>query len=240
MSNPNDTSNDLPRGGLRVENLTCTRGGVPVLRGVSFKLSPGVAVLLRGPNGVGKTTLLRTIAGLQPPLRGSIEMNGAIAWAGHADAIKGTLSVSENLRFWASVHGVGRRGISATLDHAIESFYLGDLTTRPAQSLSAGQKRRLGLARLCVTGAEIWALDEPTVSLDADSVTLFADAVRAHCAAGGSALIATHIDPGIEAATLDLQPYSTRGDLNDAPSGGDEDDDETPLGDDVFLSEGSL
>lgn len=231
-----ETSEELPKGGLKVENLTCTRGGVPVLRGVSFKLSPGVAVLLRGPNGVGKTTLLRTIAGLQPPLRGTVTVNGSVAWAGHADAIKATLTVRENLRFWASVHGaVGRGQIALMVDQAVESFYLGDLIARPAQSLSAGQKRRLGLARLLVTGAEIWALDEPTVSLDADSVTLFADAVRAHCAAGGSALIATHIDPGVEAATLDLQPYSTRRDLNDTPP-----EAEDAVGDEAFLEEGAL
>ena len=87
-----------------------------------------------------------------------------------------------------------------------------------------------------MTGAEIWALDEPTVSLDADSVILFADAVRAHCAAGGSALIATHIDPGVEAATLDLQPYSTRRDLNDVVP----ETEDTPVGDEGFLEDGNL
>ncbi|MGB0902045.1 heme ABC exporter ATP-binding protein CcmA [Halocynthiibacter sp.] len=237
MNDTGDTSEDLPRGALLVENLTCARGGVPVLRGVSFKLSPGVAVLLRGPNGVGKTTLLRTIAGLQPSLRGRCKANGTIAWAGHADAIKATLNVQENLKFWAAVHGAGTMAArQEKVDQAVESFYLRDLLLRPAQSLSAGQKRRLGLARLCVTGAEIWALDEPTVSLDADSVILFADAVRAHCAAGGSALIATHIDPGVEAATLDLQPYSTRRDLNDVPP----ETEDTPVGDEGFLEDGNL
>lgn len=111
------------------------------------------------------------------------------------------LSVSENLNFWAAVFGTRH------MDAALAAFALEPLADRLVGTLSAGQKRRLGLARLLVTGRPIWVLDEPTVSLDADAVTLFADAVRAHLAGGGMALIATHIDLGLEAAVLDVTPH---------------------------------
>lgn len=111
------------------------------------------------------------------------------------------LSVSENLNFWAAVFGTRH------MDAALAAFALEPLADRLVSTLSAGQKRRLGLARLLVTGRPIWVLDEPTVSLDADAVTLFADAVRAHLAGGGMALIATHIDLGLEAAVLDVTPH---------------------------------
>jgi heme exporter protein A len=173
-----------------------------VLEGLEFKLESGQVLMLRGPNGSGKTTLLRTLAGLQPPLAGSINVEPeAIAYGAHADGLKSTLSVAENLEFWASVYGTG------SIAPALEGFNLHGLTARAAQNLSAGQKRRLGLARLLVTGRPIWLLDEPTVSLDQDSVGLFADAVRAHVAGGGSALIATHIDLGLEADTFDISPF---------------------------------
>ena len=187
---------------LEVKELAVQRGGVPVLAGVSFAVQPGQALVLRGPNGSGKTTLLRTIAGLQPPLAG--EMRGgedAIAYAGHADGIKSMLSVAENLAFWASVYGTG------SIDAALVTFDLRALMNRRAQNLSAGQKRRLGLARLLVTGRAIWVLDEPTVSLDAASVKTFADAVRAHLGAGGSAIIATHTDLGLKADVLDVAQF---------------------------------
>ena len=187
---------------LRVTDLACARGGVPVLEGVSFALSGGHALFLRGPNGIGKTTLLRTLAGLQPALAGEISIPPeSMAYAAHADGLKATLSVAENLRFWARVFGT--RGI----DHALERFNLVDLADRQAQNLSAGQKRRLGLARLLVTGRPIWVLDEPTVSLDVDSVHLFGQAVREHLEEGGSALIATHIDLGFLAEELELTPF---------------------------------
>ena len=188
---------------LSVSDLSVARGGIPVLEGVSFALSPGEALVLRGPNGIGKTTLLRTVAGLQPALAGSVEAAPeSLVYAGHADGIKATLSVEENLNFWARVFGTG--DISA----AIAAFDLGPLAARPAGALSAGQKRRLGLARLLVTGRAVWVLDEPTVSLDRDAVAMFAGAVRAHLAAGGAALIATHIDLGLsEARILDLAPF---------------------------------
>ncbi|MBM2292150.1 heme ABC exporter ATP-binding protein CcmA [Sulfitobacter pseudonitzschiae] len=187
---------------LNVSELSVARGGVPVLEGVSLSLAPGQALVLRGPNGSGKTTLLRTIAGLQPALAGQVAgAEDRIAYAGHADGLKAMLSVSENLSFWAAVFGT--RGVDA----ALEAFELEPLADRLAGTLSAGQKRRLGLARLLVTGRLIWVLDEPTVSLDADAVSLFADAVRAHLAGGGMALIATHIDLGLEAAVLDVTPY---------------------------------
>lgn len=193
---------------LSLRNLTVARGGIAVLEGVSLTLCAGEALVLRGPNGLGKTTLLRTIAGLQPAMAGEIDADPeTLAYASHADGVKPTLSVLENLRFWASVFGQGVEAIAA----ALSAMDLEKLTDRPAQNLSAGQKRRLGLARLAVTGRAVWLLDEPTVSLDAASVGLFAAMVKRHLASGGAAVLATHIDLGLETATvLDLSPFRAR------------------------------
>lgn len=187
---------------LTVSDLTVARGGVAILAGVNFTLSSGSALVLRGPNGSGKTTLLRTVAGLQPPMAGRISgAEDRIAYAAHADGLKAALSVTENLAFWSSVFG------GPSIDVALEAFDLRGLASRRAGHLSAGQKRRLGLARLMVTGRPVWVLDEPTVSLDAASVAMFATAVRSHLADGGMALIATHIDLGLETAVLDVTPF---------------------------------
>ncbi len=191
---------------LEIQDLAVARGGIRLLEGVSLALGAGQAMVLRGPNGIGKTTLLRAVAGLQPAVAGSITLppEGA-AYAGHADGLKATLTVAENLTFWAGIYG--QSGIAP----ALAAMDLDALQERPAQNLSAGQKRRLGLARLLVTGRRLWLLDEPTVSLDAASVALFGASVRAHLAAGGAALMATHIDLGLdEAAILDLTPFRAR------------------------------
>ena len=188
---------------LTVTGLACARGGVTVLEGISLTLPAGRALVLRGPNGIGKTTLLRTIAGLQPAVAGLVSLSPEnLADAAHADGLKAALTTRENLAFWAAVHGQGG------VDAALTAMNLSALQDRLAQHLSAGQKRRLGLARLLVTGRPVWLLDEPTVSLDAASVALFVDVVRAHLAQGGAALIATHVDLGLdEAALLDLTAF---------------------------------
>ncbi len=173
-----------------------------MLDGLSFGLAPGQALILRGPNGSGKTTLLRTLAGLQPPLSGEIIAGeDQIAYAAHSDGLKAMLTVAENLTFWADVFG------QRDIETAIAAFSLEPLRDRLAGTLSAGQKRRLGLARMLVTGRPIWMLDEPTVSLDVDAVALFAGAIRAHLGAGGAALIATHIDLGLDAEVFDVAPF---------------------------------
>jgi heme exporter protein A len=188
------------QGVLEVDGLAVERGGFRLLEGLSFSLAAGAALILRGPNGSGKTTLIRTLAGLQLPDEGRF-MAAEAVYAGHLDGIKAQLTVTENLAFWASV--MGGDGI----DRALAAFDLERLAERPARALSAGQKRRLGLARLILASRPLWLLDEPTVSLDQASVTLFARAMKAHLAAGGAAVIATHIDLGIEARVLDVTPF---------------------------------
>lgn len=190
---------------ISVHNLSVARGGVPVLEGLDFAVDAGQTLVLRGPNGSGKTTLLRCLAGLAPPLAGEVvAAPDTVAYAGHADGLKSTLSVHENLTFWAHVYGGG------TIDAALEAFDLIGLEDRLAGNLSAGQKRRLGLARMVVTGRAVWVLDEPTVSLDAQSVALFGAAVEAHCARGGAAIIATHIDLGIRETVFDVTAFKAR------------------------------
>ncbi|MDE0524286.1 MAG: heme ABC exporter ATP-binding protein CcmA [Boseongicola sp.] len=186
--------------------LHCSRGGVPLLEDVSLTVHPGEAVVVRGPNGSGKTTLLRTIAGLQPMTSGGMLRDGeSIAYVSHANGVKDTLTAAENLAFWAGLHGVD--GVDAALD----ALSLGSLRNRRAQTLSAGQKRRLALARLLVTGRPLWLLDEPTDSLDEASVRLFVDLARTHLASGGAALVASHGDPGLDARVLDVAAFRPKG-----------------------------
>lgn len=200
---------------LVVDALAVARGGVPVLEGLSFEVPTGEALILRGPNGIGKTTLLRSLAGLQEPLSGTISGAGEeAAYASHSDGVKAALTVEENLSFWAEIYG------NAVPESIYDAFDLTDLRERLAGTLSSGQARRLGLSRLGVIGRKVLFLDEPTISLDAFSVKLFARWLReSHLNSGGLAVIATHIDLGLEAPELELASFAAK---IDATGGSDE------------------
>lgn len=187
---------------LIVENLSCARGTRIVLGAVNFAVAAGESVLLAGPNGSGKTTLLRTLAGFILPRAGRVRLEGAPAgfaldeschYVGHLNGIKAGFTVDENLRFLAAYLG----GEPEAVDRAGAAFDLDALRQVPAGFLSAGQKRRLGLARLALAPRPVWLLDEPTVSLDAASQALLAGAVRAHAAAGGIIIAASHVPLGV-------------------------------------------
>lgn len=192
---------------MTVTDLDCLRGQRRVLSGVSFALDAGDCLILRGPNGAGKTTLLRTLAGLSPAPRGTLSTAPEdLVYTGHLDAVKPQLTVSENLTFW---QGIYQNAPQDTLN----SFDLDELADRPAATLSAGQKRRLGLARLHVSGRKIWLLDEPTTALDADHVARFTDILQAHCNSGGIAIISTHLDIALpQARTLNVADFAARQD----------------------------
>ena len=191
---------------LHVSNLSVARGGMTLLSGVDFALDAGQILVLRGANGLGKTSLLRCIAGLQNPVEGQITAPGTVAYSGHADGLKGQMTVLENLAFWSSIY----HGPSPEV--ALYAYDLHALADRPAANLSAGQKRRLGLARMQVSGCALWVMDEPTVSLDADNVALFRAALDRHVQSGGGAVITTHIDLAIASAKLlDLTRFKARG-----------------------------
>lgn len=186
---------------LVAENLVLERGGRNVVDGLSLRLDSGAALVLTGPNGSGKSTLLRALAGYLRPASGSVRISGAgddrepsevCHFVGHLDGIKTHLTAAENLSFWATYLG-GSMDLAARVEGALQRFALDPLADIPAGYLSAGQKRRLALARLVAAERPLWLLDEPTVSLDASSVEVLIAAINAHLAAGGMAVIATHV-----------------------------------------------
>lgn len=160
--------------------------------GLDFSLGAGDALIVRGPNGSGKTSLLRVLAGFIRPSAGKVVfedgLDEKINYVGHLDPIKPSLSVGRNLSLWAEL--LGGEGNTAA---ALARFGLGHLEDLPAQYLSAGQKRRLNLARLVATDRALWLLDEPTVGLDDEATGQFEDALAEHRSSGGLAVIATHI-----------------------------------------------
>ncbi|SDF53086.1 MULTISPECIES: heme ABC exporter ATP-binding protein CcmA [Thalassobaculum] len=206
-------------GRLTATDIAVARGGRPVFAGLSLSLGPGEALRLAGPNGGGKSTVLRVIADLLTPLKGAVRWNGTatsedpsahsrrIAYLGHADALKSALTARENAETMLSVAG---RNNGAALDRAFDLLDLQRLSDLPAGWLSAGQRRRVALARVVASGAPLWLLDEPTVGLDAASVSALERAIAGHRAAGGMVIAATHIalDLGPGDATLDPGAFS--------------------------------
>jgi heme exporter protein A len=198
---------------LIAEDLIVERGGRLVIDGLSFAVSGGETLVLAGANGAGKTTLLRTIAGYIRPVAGSVRLDGGdgeltIAEQahviGHANAVKTSLTVFENAAFWSEFleSAMADRG---RIENALRHFGLDDLVEFPAAYLSAGQRRRLGLARLLLAKRPLWLLDEPTVSLDVASTERLVSAVNEHTSSGGLAILATHLPLALERArTLEL------------------------------------
>lgn len=198
---------------LRITDLTLARGALRLLEGASLTVHAGHRVGVVGPNGSGKSSLLRLVAGLLPSAGGRLLWDGQpvaedpdahrarLAYVGHLDAVKPVFSVRDSLVFWALMCG----GDSGAVDGALGSFGLADLANVPGRFLSAGQKRRVNLARLALGNAALWLLDEPTTALDRSATAALVALVARHRGRGGMVMAATHIDIGIaDAETLDM------------------------------------
>lgn len=183
---------------LQAEALAAIRGERLVFRDVSFGLGPGDALAVHGPNGAGKSTLLRLLAGLLRPAAGRLAWEGEdaftdppqhgrrVAYLGHQDAVKSTFTAAENLRFAASVSG-------GDIDAALAALDLAGFADLPVRLFSAGQRRRLALARLPLSCAPLWLLDEPTNGLDTNATVRLAELISAHRAKGGLVVAASHL-----------------------------------------------
>lgn len=207
---------------LIIKKLSLRRGSRLLIKDLSISLDKGQSLLLTGPNGVGKTTLIRAIAGFIPPHSGQITYlstpqpaadfknnNGAsppepelIHYIGHKNGLRTSLTVLENLEFWQGFYGAANSNTKTNsaeteLREVMKTFSLTTLMDIPAGYLSAGQKRRLGLARLLLSKRPLWLLDEPTVSLDRLSAELLAKTAEEHLKQGGILIAATHIPLGI-------------------------------------------
>ena len=197
---------------FEAHDVACIRGERPVFSGVSFRLERGGALALVGPNGSGKSSLLRILAGLLKRAGGTLSWDGVpvdddwaahrgrLHYVGHLDAVKPALTVAENLDGWVHVRGAVRAAPGA-----LETLGIEDLADVPGRFLSAGQKRRLALARVVATPAPLWLLDEPTVTLDADAADRVDAMITAHRADGGMVIVATHGELALDGArSLDI------------------------------------
>ena len=192
---------------LSGSGLVCVRGGREVFAGLDFGAAAGEALAVMGRNGSGKTSLLRLVAGLLIPAGGIITLDGGNAeltlpeqchYLGHRDALKPALSVMEHLAFWRDYLG----GKAGDASQSLAQVGLDHTTHLPAAFLSAGQRRRLSIARLLSVKRPVWLLDEPTSALDASGQEMFAGLMRDHLAQGGLIIAATHAPLGIEAREL--------------------------------------
>ena len=187
---------------LTAENIACARGDRVLFEGLSFRLARGAALAVEGANGAGKTSLLRLIAGFLTPRAGRLvltsddgesddgeERGKQIGWLGHQDGLKPQLTVREQLQFFAALYGA-----RPYCDSALAQVGLSRQKDFPCRFLSAGQRRRLGVARLMVSARPLWLLDEPFAALDSEGQAMIADAMARHCAGGGMVIAATH-DP---------------------------------------------
>jgi len=186
---------------ITAENLSCERGGRTVFSNQNFKLGSGEFLQLTGPNGSGKSSLLRLLANLAEPSLGKINLEGGSTeltlgqqahYIAHSDASKSALTVTENLVFWRDFLGGG------DLMRALQAVNLAALADYPAALLSAGQKRRLALARLALVPRAVWLLDEPGVGLDESSQKLLAGIMNGHLREGGLIVAATHVSLGLK------------------------------------------
>jgi heme exporter protein A len=197
------------------ESLTCQRGETLVFEDLDFALEPGDCLWLAGPNGSGKSSLLRLMAGLARPIEGRITWNGGdirreaeahrrrLRCVGHLDAVKSHLTVTENLAFWADYWGAARTRMAPGL----EQLGLGHLATVPARRLSAGQRRRLALARLTLGPAALWLLDEPATALDTAGLRILGDLIAACRKDGGIVVYSSHETlPVADVRRLELMP----------------------------------
>jgi heme exporter protein A len=194
---------------LTATDLHCHRGGRDVFAGVGFTVGAGEALTITGRNGAGKSSLLRAIVGLLRLVQGKLSLEGGDSeltiaeqahYLGHQDALKPALSVAENLHFWAGFFGAP----AANIGESLEAVGLATLAGLPAAYLSAGQRRRLSIARLIAVKRPIWLLDEPTSTLDATAQVRLTDLMQEHLAAGGLILAATHGPIGL-GKTLELR-----------------------------------
>lgn len=202
-------------------SLDCLRSTRAVFRGLDFTLQAGGALVLVGPNGSGKSSLLRLMSGLLPQAAGRLAWNGTdiaedpdahrgrLRYLGHLDAVKPALTAAENLAFWAGLMGSDP---DTAVAPALDALGIGHLADLPARFLSAGQKRRLNLARLALAPAALWLLDEPATALDAETTDRLRTLIQKHRVQGGMAVISTHSDLGLSGAeTLDLAQFAARG-----------------------------
>lgn len=210
------------------EALACVRSGRPVFARLGFEAEAGDALVLVGPNGAGKSSLLRIIAGLLRPAAGQMLWDGEpvgadreahalrLHYVGHADALKPTLSVAEAMRFWAAFRGVPPSQQEDRVEAALEAFGIARLAELPGGFLSQGQRRRLSLARLRLSDAPLWLLDEPRTALDTEALARLDHEIARHRAGGGIVILALHGEtrpPG--ARRLDLSHFRDEGALQE-------------------------